>query len=168
MTPEEEKTPGADDTTVAVEDDKTTQAAAADGVGDQGSSPEGGAAADQQKEGTAAGSPQDQDAAAGSVKKAEFQEASATPVKDKAANMDLLFDVVVPVSVELGRTTLTVKDILSTYQGSVIELDRVAGEPVDVLVGGKPLARGEVVVVKDRFGVRITEILGSVEGVGEA
>jgi flagellar motor switch protein FliN/FliY len=168
MTPEEEKTPGADDATVAVEDDKTTQTAAADGVGDHGSPPESGDAADQEKVGTAEGSQQDQDAAADSVKKAEFQEASATPVKDKAANMDLLFDVVVPVSVELGRTTLTVKDILSTYQGSVIELDRVAGEPVDVLVGGKPLARGEVVVVKDRFGVRITEILGSVEGVGKA
>ena len=103
-----------------------------------------------------------------SVKKAEFQEVSATPLKDTAANLDLLLDVAVPVSVELGRTSLTVKDILSTCQGSVIELDRAAGEPVEILVGGKPLARGEVVVVKDRFGVRITELLGSIEGMTKA
>jgi len=105
---------------------------------------------------------------AGSVKKAEFQQVSNSKDNDKTANLDLLLDVVVPVSVELGRTSLTVKDILSTYQGSVIELDRAAGEPVDIMVGGKPLAKGEVVVVKQRFGVRVTELVGSIEGVEKA
>lgn len=103
-----------------------------------------------------------------SLKKAEFQEVSASPAEERAGNLDLLLDVVVPVSVELGRTSLTVKDILATCQGSVIELDRAAGEAVDIMVGGKPLARGEVVVVKDRFGVRITELTGSIEGLGRA
>jgi len=103
-----------------------------------------------------------------SVRKAEFQEVSNSKDNDKTANLDLLLDVVVPVSVELGRTSLTVKDILSTHQGSVIELGRPAGEPVDIMVGGKPLARGEVVVVKERFGVRVTELIGSIEGVSRA
>ena len=103
-----------------------------------------------------------------SLKKAQFQEVSASPAEERAGNLDLLLDVVFPVSVELGRTSLTVKDILATCQGSVIELDRAAGEAVDIMVGGKPLARGEVVVVKDRFGVRITELTGSIEGVGRA
>lgn len=103
-----------------------------------------------------------------SVRKAEFQEVLNSKDNDKTANLDLLLDVVVPVSVELGRTSLTVKDILSTHQGSVIELGRPAGEPVDIMVGGKPLARGEVVVVKERFGVRVTELIGSIEGVARA
>jgi flagellar motor switch protein FliN/FliY len=101
------------------------------------------------------------------VRKAEFQEVSDSKDDDKAVNLDLLLDVVVPVTVELGRTSLTVKDILSTYQGSVIELDRTAGEPVYIMVGGKPLAKGEVVVVKERFGVRVTELIGSIEGISK-
>jgi flagellar motor switch protein FliN/FliY len=115
-----------------------------------------------------AGATISEDQAGGSVRKAEFQEVSSSKDSERTANLDLLLDVVVPVSVELGRTSLTVKDILSTYQGSVIELDRSTGEPVDIMVGGKPLARGEVVVVKGRFGVRVTELMGSIESVAKA
>jgi flagellar motor switch protein FliN/FliY len=63
------------------------------------------------------------------------------------------------VAVELGRTTMAVKELLQLRVGSLVELDRAAGSPVDLLVNGKPIARGEVVVIDDDFGVRISEIL---------
>jgi len=74
-------------------------------------------------------------------------------------------NVALPVSVELGRATMTIQEVLNIYEGSVIELERVAGEPVDILVGGKLLGKGEVVVVDDKFGVRITELINRVEGI---
>ncbi len=80
-------------------------------------------------------------------------------------NLDLILDISVPVSVELGRTTMLIKDILSLSQGSIVELDRVAGTPVDLLVRGKLLAQGEVVVVDENFGLKITNICGSEERV---
>ena len=80
-------------------------------------------------------------------------------------NLDLILDISVPVSVELGRTTMLIKDILALSQGSIVELDRVAGTPVDLLVRGKLLAQGEVVVVDENFGLKITNICGSEERV---
>ena len=74
-------------------------------------------------------------------------------------SIDLLLDVVLKVNVELGRSTMSVKDILALGPGSVIELDKVAGEPVDVFINGTLIARGEVVVVDEKFGVRVTEIV---------
>ncbi len=85
-------------------------------------------------------------------------------IEDKR-NLDLILDISVPVSVELGRTTMLIKDILSLSQGSIVELDRVAGTPVDLLVRGKLLAQGEVVVVDENFGLKITNICGSEERV---
>lgn len=168
MTPVKDKKLGPDGAAVALEEENAGRTSAEDGIRE-----DVGPIEPEASRMTAQDSVRDKASPAGeglgaSVKKAEFQEVSATPAKDKAANLDLLFDVVVPVSVELGRTSLSVKDILSTCQGSVIELDRAAGEPVDILVSGKPLARGEVVVVKERFGVRITELIGSIEGVAKA
>jgi flagellar motor switch protein FliN len=78
------------------------------------------------------------------------------------SSIDLLKDVPLRVSVELGRTRLLVRDVLSLRNGSVIELDRPAGGMVDLMVNGVLVARGEVVVVDERFGVRISEVLGSV------
>ncbi|MBE7444460.1 MAG: flagellar motor switch protein FliN [Planctomycetia bacterium] len=78
-------------------------------------------------------------------------------------NFDLVLDIPVPVSVELGNTTMLVKDILALSQGSIVELDKMAGTPVDLLVRGKLLAQGEVVVVDDNFGLKITNICGSEE-----
>jgi flagellar motor switch protein FliN/FliY len=165
MTPEKDKTLKADDASVALkEDDERLVTDEPRGK----ASPEDAGAPTAQAQSGAPGGQEAQGEGSDSVKKAEFQEITATPVKDGPANMDLLLDVVVPVSVVLGRTSLTVKDILSTSKGSVIELSRAAGDPVDILVGGKPLAKGEVVVVKDRFGVRITELIGSIEGAGQA
>ena len=98
------------------------------------------------------------------VMKAEFQPLPDSVPKGEGTSLDLLMDVPLPVSVQLGRTTVTLKQVLDLGQGSVIELDRVAGEPVDVYVSGKILGRGEIVVVNDRFGVRMTEILSIVRG----
>jgi flagellar motor switch protein FliN/FliY len=76
-----------------------------------------------------------------------------------ASNVQLLLDVSMQVTVELGRAQVTVARLLELTPGSVIELDRLAGEPLDVLVNGKLIARGEVVVVDENFGIRITEVL---------
>lgn len=76
-----------------------------------------------------------------------------------SSDLDLLADVDLAVTVELGRVRLSVRDLLRLTDGSVVELDRVVGAPVDVLVNGRLVARGDVVVVDDELGVRITELL---------
>jgi flagellar motor switch protein FliN/FliY len=81
--------------------------------------------------------------------------------------LELLHDVSLGVTAELGRTSMLVKDVLSLAPGSVIELDRAAGSPVDVLVNGTLIARGEVVVIDEEFGIRITEVIGYAEGGGK-
>ncbi|TVR51977.1 MAG: flagellar motor switch protein FliN [Gemmatimonadales bacterium] len=75
------------------------------------------------------------------------------------AGLALLYDLPLPVSVELGRTRLPVQEILGLGRGSVVQLDRLAGEPVDLFVGDRKFAQGEVVVLGEQFGVRITRIL---------
>jgi flagellar motor switch protein FliN/FliY len=84
------------------------------------------------------------------------QSGSGQPV---IAGMERIGNVAMTVTVELGRTTMAVKELLQLRVGSLVELDRAAGSPVDLLVNGKPIARGEVVVIDDDFGVRISEIL---------
>ena len=74
-------------------------------------------------------------------------------------NIDLILDVPLEVTVELGRTNKTIQDILDFAPGTIIELNKIAGEPIDVLVNGKYVAKGEVVVIEESFGVRITEII---------
>jgi flagellar motor switch protein FliN/FliY len=76
-----------------------------------------------------------------------------------SGNISLLLDVPLKLTVELGRTTRTVKEILALAPGSVVELDKLSGEAVDILVNEKLIAKGEVVVIDENFGVRITEIL---------
>jgi len=78
-------------------------------------------------------------------------------------NLDLLMDVQVVLTVELGRTKKYVKDILSLGEGSILELDKLAGEPVDLFINGKLIAKGEVVVIDENFGVRVTEIVSPAE-----
>ena len=78
-------------------------------------------------------------------------------------NLELLLDVKVNVSVELGRSRVSIKDLLSLGSGSIITLDKLAGEPVDILVNGKPIAKGEVVVIDEAFGVRILDIIAPKE-----
>jgi len=78
-------------------------------------------------------------------------------------NLELVMDVTLNLSVELGKTTLSIKEVLEMTRGSVVELERVAGEPVDLLANGKLIARGEVVVIEDNFGLRITSIVSPAE-----
>ena len=96
----------------------------------------------------------------GEVKPAEFPDLSGSgKVVPGPANLDLVRDIQVMLTVELGRTDMLIQDILELTPGKVIELDRLAGEPLDILVNGKLLAKGEVVVVDENFGVRITSII---------
>ncbi|MBQ2315082.1 MAG: flagellar motor switch protein FliN [Treponema sp.] len=89
------------------------------------------------------------------------------PVSGSAeqGNIGLIMDVYMEMTVELGRTKKTIKDILGMGEGTIIELDKLAGEPVDILVNHKPIAKGEVVVIDENFGVRVTEILPAIEHV---
>ncbi|OLF06904.1 flagellar motor switch protein FliN [Actinophytocola xanthii] len=90
---------------------------------------------------------------------AEPAKQASAPTRPAVSGLDLLHGVEMEVTVELGRTRMTVRDLLSLRPGSVVELDRVAGSPADVLVNGRLIARGEVVVVDENFGIRITEIV---------
>lgn len=83
----------------------------------------------------------------------------------EVSNMDLLMDISLKVTVELGRTRMSLHQVLELQNGSVVELDRLAGEPVDVYINERLLAHGEVVVVDDKFGVRITELISPTAGI---
>jgi flagellar motor switch protein FliN len=80
-------------------------------------------------------------------------------------NLQLILDIPLKVTVELGRTRMVVSELLNLGQGSVIELSKLAGEPMEVLVNGKLVARGEAVVVNEKFGVRLTDIISATERV---
>ena len=104
-----------------------------------------------------------------------FRQLDETPyVKDGAKggegrrediNLDVILDVPVTMAMEIGRTRLNIRNLLQLTQGSVVELDRLAGEPMDVLVNGTLIAHGEVVVVNDKFGIRLTDVLSPAERV---
>ena len=83
--------------------------------------------------------------------------------KLKVQNLDFILDIPLKVTVELGRTQVVIKDLLQLGQGSVLELDKLAGEPLEILVNGKLVAKGEVVVVNEKFGIRLTDIISPVE-----
>ena len=91
---------------------------------------------------------------------------ATTPVPSgKTKNLDLILDIPLTVTVELGRSKMLINDLLQLGQGSVIELTKLAGEPLEVLVNQKLVARGEVVVVNEKFGVRLTDIVSPMERV---
>jgi flagellar motor switch protein FliN/FliY len=77
------------------------------------------------------------------------------------AELERLHDVPVELAVEIGRTHMTIRETLALGPGSIVTLDRLAGDPVDLLVNGKPIARGEVVVIDEEFGLRVTEVVGA-------
>jgi len=106
-----------------------------------------------------------QEAAAGSVvvQPAEFAPFVEPSAPKEKGNLALILDVPLQFTVELGRTRKTIKEILELGPGAIVELNKLAGEPVDILVNGKPIAKGEVVVIDENYGVRITEILSSAE-----
>lgn len=92
-----------------------------------------------------------------------FQNLVADAVPPAANNLDLILDIPVQLTVELGRTKIAIRNLLQLAQGSVVELDGLAGEPMDVLVNGYLIAQGEVVVVNDKFGIRLTDIISPAE-----
>ncbi|HLW24015.1 MAG TPA: flagellar motor switch protein FliN [Steroidobacteraceae bacterium] len=83
-------------------------------------------------------------------------------------NLNLILDVSVTLALEVGRAKMSVRDLLQLAPGAVVELDRMAGEPLDVLVNGVRVARGEVVVVNDKFGIRLTEVVSESERMEQA
>lgn len=87
------------------------------------------------------------------------------PAGTEAANLDFILDIPMEVAVELGRAKMLISELLQLGQGSVIELSKLAGEPLEVLVNHKLIARGEVVVVNEKFGVRLTDIISPTERV---
>ena len=92
-----------------------------------------------------------------------FQSLDGDGVAPAANNLDLILDIPVHLTVELGRTKIAIRNLLQLAQGSVVELDGLAGEPMDVLVNGCLIAQGEVVVVNDKFGIRLTDIISPTE-----
>jgi flagellar motor switch protein FliN/FliY len=93
------------------------------------------------------------------------QEEGGKPDEVKEANLDLILDIPLSVTVELGRSKMLINDLLQLGQGSVVELTKLVGEPLEVLVNDKLVARGEVVVVNEKFGVRLTDIVTPMERV---
>jgi flagellar motor switch protein FliN/FliY len=82
-----------------------------------------------------------------------------TPKRQVGRTLEFILDVALQVTVEVGRTRMTIQDLLQLGQGSVIELEKLAGEPLDIYINGKAVARGEAVIVNDKFGVRLTDIV---------
>ena len=99
------------------------------------------------------------------VKVAELDELSddAPITQEEKKKLDTILDIPVTISMEVGRSQISIRNLLQLNQGSVVELDRVAGEPLDVLVNGTLIAHGEVVVVNDKFGIRLTDVISQIE-----
>jgi flagellar motor switch protein FliN/FliY len=132
------------------------------GGGDPGLMDEWAAALEEQKQAVGKG-------AAPQPEKVEYgmlhESAAAAGEDGKDINLDVILDVPVTISMEIGRTRINIRNLLQLTQGSVVELDRLAGEPMDVLVNGTLIAHGEVVVVNDKFGIRLTDVLSPSERV---
>ncbi|WP_286265428.1 flagellar motor switch protein FliN [Thalassotalea atypica] len=93
----------------------------------------------------------------------ELQEETDSLSGDEKRKLDAILDIPVTISMEVGRSHISIRNLLQLNQGSVVELDRVAGEALDVLVNGTLIAHGEVVVVNDKFGIRLTDVISQVE-----
>ncbi|WP_370978902.1 flagellar motor switch protein FliN [Agaribacterium sp. ZY112] len=93
----------------------------------------------------------------------DFDTAAAPAPMEGQPDLEVILDIPVSISMEVGRTNITIRNLLQLNQGSVIELDRLAGEPLDVLVNGTLIAHGEVVVVNEKFGIRMTDVISPSE-----
>lgn len=101
-----------------------------------------------------------------SYEKAQFgQLQNEDSPNTEEVNLDVILDIPVTLSVEIGRTRQTIRNLLQLNQGSVVELDRFAGEPLDVLVNGTLIAHGEIVVLNEKFGIRLTDVISATERV---
>ncbi|MDT8272381.1 MAG: flagellar motor switch protein FliN [Desulfomonilia bacterium] len=106
-----------------------------------------------------------EDDVSGNMAKHRFDDLGEHSVSGSAQDLDFILDIPLEVTVEMGKTKMLINDLLQLGQGSVIELNRLAGEPLDILVNSKLVARGEVVVVSEKFGIRITDIVSPLERV---
>lgn len=100
------------------------------------------------------------------VEAAELEELAAEEPEFSEAQqqkLDSILDIPVTISMEVGRSQISIRNLLQLNQGSVVELDRIAGEPLDVMVNGTLIAHGEVVVVNDKFGIRLTDVISQTE-----
>ena len=93
----------------------------------------------------------------------QFADDSHSDDDENPVNFDVIMDVPVNISMEIGRTAINIRNLLQLNQGSIVELDRLAGEPLDVLVNGTLIARGEVVVINEKFGIRLTDVISPAE-----
>ncbi len=93
----------------------------------------------------------------------EMSENSTFASAEGDVNLDMILDIPVDISMEIGRTKISIRNLLQLTQGSVVELDRLAGEPLDVMVNGTLIAHGEVVVVNEKFGIRLTDVISATE-----
>ncbi|WP_337841094.1 flagellar motor switch protein FliN [Rheinheimera sp.] len=93
----------------------------------------------------------------------ELKEERAPLTVDEKRKLDTILDIPVTISMEVGRAKISIRNLLQLNQGSVVELERLAGEPLDVLVNGTLIAHGEVVVVNDKFGIRLTDVISQIE-----
>ncbi|MDP5134876.1 flagellar motor switch protein FliN [Rheinheimera baltica] len=93
----------------------------------------------------------------------ELRDEKADITVDEKRKLDTILDIPVTISMEVGRAKISIRNLLQLNQGSVVELERVAGEPLDVLVNGTLIAHGEVVVVNDKFGIRLTDVISQIE-----
>jgi flagellar motor switch protein FliN/FliY len=94
----------------------------------------------------------------------ELSESGSADISiEEKRKLDTILDIPVTISMEVGRSKINIRNLLQLNQGSVVELDRIAGEPLDVLVNGTLIAHGEVVVVNDKFGIRLTDVISQME-----
>ncbi|AHX14388.1 flagellar motor switch protein FliN [Dyella jiangningensis] len=100
-----------------------------------------------------------------STQRVEFDPLTAPVAEGADVNLDMILDVPVTLAMEVGRTRISIRNLLQLNQGSVVELDRSAGEPLDVFVNGTLVAHGEVVVINERFGIRLTDVISPAERV---
>jgi len=125
----------------------------------EGAAPEAGALTPEAPVAVAAAAPV-------AAETASFPPLEPAPVPaERDRKMDLLLDLTLPVAIELGRTNMQIRDILDLRRGSVVEFEKLASEPVDVIVNGKKMAEGEVVVIEKHFGIRITNLIETSERV---
>ena len=144
----------ADEWAAALNEEEDGQGAGAGPASERGSSAAGG------KKSSARG---------GGERAVELDEfdpaATAASGTEEEGNIDVILDIPVTLSMEIGRTQISIRHLLQLNQGSVVELDRLAGEPLDVMVNGTLIAHGEVVVVNERFGIRLTDVISPAERV---
>ncbi|MBN4079191.1 flagellar motor switch protein FliN [Beggiatoa alba] len=146
---------GAEDEWAAALGEQSDGEAQAKDAADSGAEADWGAALDEQT----------QAETAESIEQAPMQ----TLVEDESgismgdANLDVILDIPISISMEVGSTKISIRNLLKLNQGSVVELDRLAGEPLDVLVNGTLIAHGEVVVVNEKYGIRLTDVISAAE-----